>query len=265
MQISFYKYQGTGNDFIIIDDRDTEYDRVLTDERIRFLCHRRFGIGADGLILLKNSKNIDFKMVYFNADGNESSMCGNGGRCVVHFARFLHIFDERTTFDAIDGEHEALVSSDGLIHLRMNDVHQIESLPSGNYQLNTGSPHYITFCHEWPENIVAEGASVRYSPTYAHEGINVNFVKVTSGCLEVATYERGVEDETLSCGTGVTAAALVHALKNNEFGHLTKHIKTKGGDLKISFHLSPQGSASDIWLIGPVQQVFEGKIEISFL
>jgi diaminopimelate epimerase len=261
MQISFHKYQGTGNDFIMIDDRDTEWDCILTTENILFLCHRRYGIGADGLILLKNSKNHDFKMVYFNADGNESSMCGNGGRCIVHFAHYLKIFEKKTTFEAIDGPHDAFISEEGIVHLKMLDVDDIYVHHEGQYELNTGSPHLVTFRPELPADVSEEGAAIRYSPPYADNGINVNFVRESASCLEVATYERGVEDETLSCGTGVTAVSLAHAKKCEEYGPVRKTVKTKGGELNIAFHMSPQGKASDIWLIGPAQLVFEGNIK----
>lgn len=262
MQISFHKYQGTGNDFIIIDDRDTEWDRILTTDDIGFLCHRRFGIGADGLILLKNSVNHDFKMVYFNADGRESSMCGNGGRCIVHFAHSLKIFDQKTSFEAIDGLHEAFISEDGMVHLKMTDVDDINVLNERHYTLNTGSPHFVTFRPELPADVSEEGAIIRYSPPYAENGINVNFVRETDSCLEVATYERGVEDETLSCGTGVTAVSIAHAKKEGENGHVEKTVITKGGKLHIAFDLSHQGKASDIWLIGPAECVFKGHIKL---
>lgn len=262
MQIQFYKYQGTGNDFIIIDDRDSLSSNSLSQQQISFLCHRHFGIGADGLILLKSSESHDFKMVYYNSDGHESSMCGNGGRCIVHFAHQLKIFTQKTTFEAIDGLHEALLTDDDLIHLKMLDVQNMSSLDLGDYTLNTGSPHYVTFCKDIPFDIKKEGAIIRYSSQYKEQGINVNFVKETLTYLEVATYERGVEDETLSCGTGVTAVSLAHAFKNKEIGLTHKTIRTKGGELKVSFDMAADGSASNIWLIGPATRVYNGVIEI---
>jgi len=262
MKIHFYKYQGTGNDFVIIDDRSTLISDTLTAEQINFLCERRYGIGADGLILLKSSEKYDFKMVYFNADGHESSMCGNGGRCIVHFANFLNIFEEKTIFEAIDGLHEAMIRDDGIVHLKMVNVDNIKTLTDSSYQLNTGSPHYVTFCNDMPINIAQAGSAIRYSEMYKKEGINVNFVVMEDNYLVVNTYERGVEDETLSCGTGVTAVAIAHAVKENKKGVTTQKIKTKGGHLQVTFELHDGGNAANIWLIGPATMVFSGEIEI---
>ncbi len=262
MKIHFYKYQGTGNDFVIIDDRNTSLDKILNTENIHFICHRRFGIGADGLILLKNSKNHDFKMIYFNSDGNESTMCGNGGRCIVHFAHLLNIFSDKSTFEAIDGLHDAMISEDGLVHLKMINVDNISTINNDTYQLNTGSPHYVSFCDEMPDDIGHSGAAVRYSDIYKKEGINVNFVINKDNHLEVNTYERGVEDETLSCGTGVTAVAIAMGIKENKMGSIVQHIKTKGGYLQVAYELHAGGKASNVWLIGPAVRVFSGVIDI---
>lgn len=262
MEVIFEKYQGTGNDFVMIDQRFQEYiahDDIAT---IAHLCDRRFGIGADGLILLEPSEKNDFKMVYFNADGRQSTMCGNGGRCIVQFAHQLDIFKSETIFDAIDGDHLAKVNADGTVSLQMIDVNNVISLAQNTYQLNTGSPHYVTFCDNIPDNIKQAGSAIRYAPAYQAEGINVNFVKADGSHLTMATYERGVEDETYSCGTGVTAAAIANAIQNDSYGHLEYTIHTKGGQLKVSFTHHSDRSFTDVWLTGPAMHIFKGKIEI---
>lgn len=258
MAQQFYKYQGTGNDFVFLDNRQHAFSKNNT-KLIAQLCDRRFGIGADGLILLENDDTTDFKMVYFNADGNESSMCGNGGRCIVAFAKFLKIITEKTTFLAIDGVHEAIITSGG-IALKMQDVSNIENTPNYTF-LNTGSPHHVTFVEDIRSiNVKKEGAKIRYGTPYNEAGTNVNFVtQINEDTFTVRTYERGVEDETLSCGTGVTAVAL--AMHNR---HKTKAtditLKTEGGPLQVSFTKENDGY-SNIWLKGPAQQVFKGEIE----
>lgn len=210
--MQFYKYQGTGNDFIIIDNRDLKFNRS-DNGLVAKLCHRRFGIGADGLMLLQNKTGYDFEMVYYNADGNQSSMCGNGGRCIVEFARTLGLVKEKTLFYAIDGEHEAVVKPN-FVTLKMKDVNDVET-NSDFYFLNTGSPHYVAFVNDLTNyDVVHEGKKIRYNNRFKADGTNVNFIEKIGGGLFVRTYERGVEDETYSCGTGVTAAALVAAIKN---------------------------------------------------
>lgn len=262
MEIIFEKYQGAGNDFVLIDQRKQQYI-VHNDERtIAHLCDRRFGIGADGLILLEASEKNDFKMVYFNADGRESTMCGNGGRCIVQFAHQLHIFEESTVFDAIDGTHQAKVNKDGTVSLQMIDVENVIKLSDNTYQLNTGSPHYISFCEFIPNDVKQAGSIIRYSPIYKDEGINVNFVKKISLPIEIATYERGVEDETYSCGTGVTAAAIAYAVQNDVYGHIEYSVITKGGNLKVSFEHKSGGIFSDVWLIGPAVKTFNGFFKL---
>lgn len=256
MKITFYKYQGTGNDFVIIDNRENLY--FLNQTQIAFLCDRRFGIGADGLMLLQNKEGYDFEMIYYNSDGNQSSMCGNGGRCLVMFAFHLGIFKEKCTFLAIDGLHDAIVK-DNQVHLKMIDVDTIKTTPTYTF-LNTGSPHHIEFVDDvntYP--IVEKGKSIRYSAEYEPKGTNVNFVqKLSTDSLFVRTYERGVEDETYSCGTGVTAAALASSL--NGCTSPVK-IKTLGGNLEVSFE-NKENIFSSIYLIGPALRVFEGTINI---
>ncbi len=257
MEISFYKYQGTGNDFVMIDDRAQKFDD--TDLKlVSKLCDRKFGVGADGLILIRNHKDYDFEMIYFNADGSQS-MCGNGARCAVAFSSFLGILEEKTSFLAIDGAHEAILK-DGLVHLLMGDVAGIEEKGEDSF-VNTGSPHHIRFVEDvqnYP--IFAEGKKVRYDQEYAPKGTNVNFVqKVSADEIFVRTYERGVEDETLSCGTGVTAAAIAFGKEQSE---ATIKIKTLGGQLSVNFKASENGSFKEVWLIGPAEQVYAGQIKV---
>jgi diaminopimelate epimerase len=256
--MKFSKYQGTGNDFIMIDDRSL--DSNLSQSQIEQLCNRRFGIGADGLILLQNAEGYDFKMVYFNADGTEGSMCGNGGRCIVRFAHDLGIITEAAKFIAVDGEHLASVC-DEEIFLKMMDVPEIEHHTNYDYA-NTGSPHYITYVHDLEDKDVYEiGRKIRYSDEWAAKGgTNVNFVQLNDAqTIAVRTYERGVEDETYSCGTGVTACALSASLKHAMESPI--HIKTLGGALQVSFQKGANGSFTNIYLIGPAVKVFVGEFE----
>ena len=275
MKIPFLKYQGTGNDFVMIDQRQQQFIKKTDIETINHLCNRRFGIGADGLILLENPKNspntegavLDFEMVYFNADGRESSMCGNGGRCLVAFANYLQVFDNQCVFNAIDGLHDAKVRADGWVELKMIDVKTVET---GNdfYLLNTGSPHFVVFVEDLTDiNVYENGREIRYSERFHREGVNVNFVEIRKdGSLEVATYERGVEAETFSCGTGVTAAAIAFSLKTGvDFAKksaLFVPILTKGGELEVRVQGNAAGIFQDIWLCGPATQVYKGEIEI---
>ncbi len=255
--MTFYKYQGTGNDFIIVDNRLLKINKNDT-KRIEQLCDRRFGIGADGFILLENDEQSDFKMVYYNSDGNESSMCGNGGRCIVAFARFLGIIENSTKFLAIDGMHEAKIEN-GLVHLQMKNVEEIQQFEKHQF-LDTGSPHHVELVSNLTNfEVKSQGSKIRYGAPYNHEGSNVNFVEQTSDdSFAVRTYERGVENETLSCGTGVTAVALAMH-KSGKTNAESVKLKTLGGELKINFKPQKQGY-SDIWLIGPAEQVFKGEI-----
>ncbi len=255
MNLRFFKYQGTGNDFILIDDRSQTFDKNDTDLIAR-LCDRRFGIGADGLILLQDNSELDFTMVYCNSDGRQGSMCGNGGRCMVAFAEFLGIIKEKATFEAIDGIHEASIAN-GMIRLHMRDVKDIV-VYEGHIFLDTGSPHHIEVRQTLKDlDLVEEGRRIRYGELYGQEGCNVNFVrKVSEDTFQARTYERGVEEETLSCGTGVTAVAIaMHSIGETQERELT--VRTQGGDLKVSF--SPYGKEyKEVFLEGPAVQVFKG-------
>lgn len=231
-------------------------------DRISFLCNRRFGIGGDGLMLLQNKAGYDFEMVYFNSDGRTSSMCGNGGRCIVAFAKKMGVIGNEARFIAIDGEHYAKVKDNGWISLGMNDVKQVEK-HQDHCWLNTGSPHYVRLVTGVAKyDVFAEGRKVRYSERFAKEGTNVNFAEPVEGRMFVRTYERGVEDETYSCGTGVTAAALVAALNNISTGKDYCDIRTLGGDLRVKFTRNSDDTFTDIWLEGPAEFVFKGEIEL---
>lgn len=255
--MDFYKYQGTGNDFVIIDNRNNNV--ALSNQQIAHLCHRRFGIGADGLMLLQNKQGYDFEMVYYNADGNVGSMCGNGGRCLTQFAKDMGIIKKQYSFIASDGEHESLFADNGWVHLKMIDVHSIEN-HHGDKILNTGSPHYVKVVSDINEaNVYKEGREIRYSSAFEENGINVNFVEqLGEDSIYVRTYERGVEDETLSCGTGVTASALVFYHNENGFNRI--EVKTLGGYLAVEFDKTGEESFTNIWLCGPASMAYKGEI-----
>jgi len=260
MQIEFYKYQGTGNDFVMIDNRSGFFPDGET-KIIEFLCDRRFGIGADGLILLENHPDYDFKMVYYNSDGNESSMCGNGGRCLVAFAKKLGVINSKTTFIATDGLHYATVSEDGIVSLQMKDVDNVKT--ESNYTfLDTGSPHHVQLVSDLKiADIKNDGSKIRYSDLYGSKGSNVNFVEQKSNSeFSVRTYERGVEDETLSCGTGVTAVAIAMNATGKTDSNSVQ-LNVEGGKLEVSFEVS-NGKYTNVFLKGPATFVFKGEISV---
>ncbi len=258
MKISFYKYEGTGNDFVMIDNRQQIFPKEDTT-LVRHLCDRRFGIGGDGLILLENDSDADFKMVYYNSDGNPSSMCGNGGRCIVAFAQNLQIIETRAVFTAVDGVHHAIIFENGIVALQMGDVAEVENYEDHLF-LNTGSPHHVTFVDELDLlDVKTAGSKIRYSELYGAPGSNVNFVKQLSDtAFAIRTYERGVEDETLSCGTGATAVAIaMHALGKTKSNSL--EIKVEGGTLEVSFDKN-EDRYTNVFLKGPAQLVFKGEV-----
>lgn len=260
MKIDFYKYHGTGNDFIIIDNRENAI--MLYEEQVMILCNRRFGIGADGLMLMNNHVDYDFEMIYYNADGKPGTMCGNGGRCMVQFAVDRGMSKTEYSFTATDGAHKAIMEKNGWIHLKMKDVQKVELVSPGDFIIDTGSPHYIKPVDDVESiDIVQEGRKIRYNTRFEKAGINVNFVEVFNGQdIFVRTYERGVEDETLSCGTGVTASALVFAHNLNGFNRV--NVKTKGGQLAVEYYRVDGNTFHEIWLCGPATFVFKGEIEL---
>ncbi|MBK7407753.1 MAG: diaminopimelate epimerase [Saprospirales bacterium] len=255
----FFKYHGAGNDFIMIDHRESPHIDLADETLIRHLCDRHFGIGADGLIALLKSPELDFEMKYYNADGREGSMCGNGGRCTVAFAFQVGIRKPHYQFLAADGLHEAFFREQGWVELKMGDVKVVEA-GEDFYFLNTGSPHYVRFVDKVSAvDVCALGKAVRYSDRFRQEGTNVNFVEEEDAGIAVATYERGVEDETLSCGTGITASALVTSLKRGlPAGEPVQiPVRAKGGNLEVRFLKTEEGFR-DIWLCGPTKMVFGG-------
>lgn len=258
MSFRFHKYQGTGNDFIMIDDRKTSFpqDDIAY---IAHCCDRRFGIGADGLILIQNHPTADFKMVYYNADGRESTLCGNGARCTVAFAASLGIIEKQTTFMAIDGLHKATIEKDQTVSLRMHNVSDFRCEKDYTF-LDTGSPHHVEMVADLPQfNVLEKGRAIRQGAPYFEAGSNVNFVeKVNENTFAIRTYERGVEDETLSCGTGATAVALAMH-KTGITSAQSIHIIVEGGKLTVSFEAG-ESAYTNIDLQGPATFVFEGEI-----
>ncbi|MBT8327246.1 MAG: diaminopimelate epimerase [Bacteroidia bacterium] len=253
-KIHFYKYQGTGNDFVITSDI-----YQITTQQIQLLCDRKFGIGADGVIVMKKDSSVDFDMMYYNADGSES-FCGNGSRCAVMHAKFLGWISDQCSFNSNDGQHEASINNE-LVNLKMHDVIEVGS--SGqDFIANTGSPHYIRFQDTLNLDIVSPAKEIRYSNEFKEEGINVNFVVSKDDSLQIRTYERGVEDETLSCGTGVTASVIAEYVKSQHSGSdYYRKVETEGGMLAVSFTKTELGF-QNIYLIGPAVQVFSGEIGI---
>lgn len=261
MQLSFHKYQGTGNDFIIVDNRDEQFDAANLN-LVRHLCHRKFGIGSDGLILIQNHPSLDFEMVFFNPDGSQS-MCGNGSRCAVRFVMDQGIVSSKNTthFLSTDGPHEAYLEGE-IIHLKMSDVarKKVERYAT-HFQIDTGSPHYVKMCNDVKSlDVVKMGRAIRNSAPYKDKGINVNFVSIVrNNEINVRTYERGVEDETLSCGTGVTACAIAMHLQRDVNN---VKINTAGGELSVRFETDKDGY-HNVYLIGPAKKVYEGSIEVN--
>ena len=259
MTLRFCKYQGTGNDFVMVDGRELDIDQ-FTPAMVANLCNRHLGIGADGFIVIKDHPELDFEMVYFNADGNLGSMCGNGGRCSVSFAKEIGIMGENseTAFQAYDGAHSAQIVDEG-IRLEMSDVLDYENTDEFVY-LNTGSPHYIKFVDAiCSVNVIEEGMAIRYGDRFKADGTNVNFVEKSADCIKVRTYERGVEDETLSCGTGVVASALAAFIKGYSSTRIM--VQTNGGVLNVEFAENSEGF-NNIFLTGPAEKTFSGSFQI---
>jgi len=256
--IEFFKYHGAGNDFIIIDAFNSPYFKVST-KQISLLCNRRFGIGADGLMILRSHTEFDFEMDYYNSDGSGGTLCGNGGRCIVAFANKSGIIKDKTQFSASDGVHEAKLFKSGEVSLKMNDIKNIENY-GNDFTCYTGSPHYVKFIDDINIlDVYNEGKKIRYSEAFKKEGINVNFIRIQDDqSLQIRTYERGVEDETYACGTGSVASALVYAEKTGiTSGEIT--LNAKGGKLKVSFD-KLNDTYTNIWLSGPAEFVFSGKV-----
>jgi len=262
--IPFVKYHGAGNDFIMIDDRTNAYENSIDEKWIALACHRRFGIGADGMIFLQQGDDgADFFMKYYNSDGRPSTFCGNGGRCLVAFAGSLGIHHGHCRFQATDGWHTGELLTDGQVRITMKDVNTIDVIDKNSFTLNTGSPHYVTFLHNLHQlDVFKEGKAIRNSFLFKEEGINVNFVEeVAPGEISIRTYERGVEDETFACGTGVVAAALAasfHSANNID----SWQVHAQGGDLRVDFQKDGFQQYSSIWLTGPAEEVFKGELPV---
>ena len=258
--MEFYKYHGNGNDFIMFDGRS--FAGNFDIETRRKMCHRRFGIGADGVIILKDHSDFDFEMKYYNSDGNESSMCGNGGRCIVKFAHELGIISNKTSFLAIDGAHEGIIEKNGWVSLKMKNVEDVAHFED-DFVIDTGSPHYVRFVKELSSlDVFKQGREIRNSPPFEEAGINVNFLEHNGKVLKLRTYERGVEDETFSCGTGVVAAALISSVKlDSPNGNIDFQLDTPGGDFEVSFNKSANNHFTNIWLKGAAEFVFKGELD----
>lgn len=270
MKIHFYKYQATGNDFVLIDNRSKQFS--FSTGQIKKICDRKFGIGADGLILIEPHAELDFNLQYYNRDGSQS-LCGNGSRAAMHFASFLGMVNGRASFNAFDGKHDAELLASDIVRLKMNDTNEISAL-GVDFKINTGSPHLIRFVENVKDfSVFEEGKKIRYSEPYQEKGINVNFVELLpDNTIFVRTYERGVENETLSCGTGVTAAAIAASLKGYQS---PVSVKTLGGELTVEFKsdrlndrveqrqsAGQGGTFRDIFLVGPAKMVFQGDLEL---
>jgi diaminopimelate epimerase len=256
-RVHFHKYQATGNDFVIIDNRDNAL--TLTPEQVARICDRRLGVGADGVILIEAHASLNFNLNYYNSDGSQS-LCGNGSRAAVQFASRLGLVNGKSRFNAFDGEHSAELLNSEIVRLKMNPVKDVKT-SGDDYFINTGSPHLVKFVEEIDDYpVLEEGRAIRYSEAYKPAGTNVNFASLrNNNTLFVRTYERGVESETLSCGTGVTAAALAASYRGYK-SPIT--INTLGGELSVEFKSGQDGTFSDIYLIGPAKLVFEGDLEL---
>ena len=256
MTVEFYKYHGTGNDFVLIDNRSLFFDKNNI-ELISKICSRHIGVGADGLILLEDDNLHDFKMIYFNSDGKQTSMCGNGGRCIISFAKKLNIIDDKANFMAIDGLHEGIIN-DNTIKIKMNSVSEIHDIHTGCLS-DTGSPHFVKFCDSVDSvNVFEFGRELRNNKEISKDGVNINFTEIVNNySIKVRTYERGVENETLSCGTGVIASALSAYSKGLVDTNRIK-INTLGGELFVSFEFN--NIYENIWLEGPAIEVYKGQI-----
>lgn len=260
MLIPFCKFHGTGNDFIIINKIKSQNIDLNTDI-IKQLCNRHFGIGADGLMTLLSSDNYDFEMKYYNSDGKEGSMCGNGGRCIVVFAKMINIIEDKTTFLAIDGSHTAIIDENNIVKLKMNDVTEIKKYNDG-YFLDTGSPHFVQFVDDLKKmEIEKKGKMLRFDNRFTTSGTNVNFVEIKNNNISFASFERGVEKETLSCGTGAIATAISFVLKIKKTPKSIT-LLTKGGELRVYLNKINDNLFTDIWLQGKTNFVFEGKIQL---
>jgi len=263
-QIPFVKYHGAGNDFILVDDRSLAVEQQLTTRSIAHACHRHFGVGADGLMLLQpGSDGADFFMRYYNSDGRVSTFCGNGGRCMVAFGASLGLFNDRCRFLGTDGWHAGEIITDGFVRLSMQDIDGVETLDLRSFRLDTGSPHYVRFVDDIESvDVFREGRMIRHDERFAPGGLNVNFVQLLDrGNLAIRTYERGVENETLACGTGVVAAAAAAAVYTQEMRDRFA-VEARGGNLAVDFQPVGQGQFRDVWLTGPVARVFEGFLPV---
>ncbi len=261
MILTFSKYHGTGNDFVMVDNR-TDFFPKENKQLIANLCHRRFGIGGDGLILIENATDCDFNMVYYNSDGAESTMCGNGGRCLVAFAKQLGIIESKAVFRAVDGWHTATIDEQNQVALQMIDVSEVRT-KDASFFLNTGSPHHVELVADVKNiDVYNLGKTIRESDVYAPGGTNVNFVQqLNPNTFKIRTFERGVEAETLSCGTGATAVALaMYTAKHTASSSV--QIQVEGGDLRVDFEYGNQGF-KQVYLTGPATFVFQGNVEIS--
>ncbi len=257
--IPFTKYHGAGNDFILIDQREKKYIDTSDSEKVRQLCDRHFGIGADGLMLLQYCDDCDFEMIYFNPDGSLGMFCGNGARCIVAFAKLLQVIRHKARFKAADGMHFAFILEDDSVELKMGDVNEIE-INKDFYFLNTGTVHYVKFVADaYKIDVNLEGKKIRHSKRFEKDGVNVNFVNPTENGICIATFERGVEAETLACGTGITAAAICNYLNNPIDKNKNIDVLAKGGNLQVRFETDGK-SFRELWLCGPTKLVYAGKI-----